>query len=78
MDSFVVHIGSVDGTEAWNVDRMMSYAAEQLGLKLSDAQCAEDWRAYRAVLSGEQTTVVHLMNLVGSAYPAAEISLKQV
>lgn len=78
MESFFVQIGSVQGTEVNNVDRMVSYAATQLGLVISDAECADDWKAYKAVLSGEENTVTHLLNLVESAYPAAEISLKPV
>lgn len=78
MDTFFVQIGSVQGTEVNNVDRMVSYAATQLGLVISDSECAADWRAYKAVLSGKETTVAHLLNLVVSAYPAAEISLKPV
>ena len=78
MDSFMVHIGSVGGTEVYNVDRMMSYAANELGLEVRDAVCEEGWSAWHAVLSGEQTTVAHLMTLVESAYPAAKIRLKPV
>ena len=78
MESFFVHIGSVNGTEVNNVDRMVSYAATQLGLTISNAECAEGWKTYQAVLSGEENTVEHLLNLVVSAYPAAEISLKPV
>ena len=78
MDSYLVHIDSVDGTEVCNVDRMMSYAASQMGLELKDAVCEEGWSAWRAVLSGEQNTVAHLLDLVESAYPAAEIRLQPV
>lgn len=78
MASFFVQIDSVEGTEVNNVDRMLSYAANQLGVVISDAQCAEDWKTWQAVLSGEQSTVNHLLNVVVSAYPAAEISLKPV
>lgn len=78
MDSYLVHIGAVDGTEVCNVDRMMSYAATQLGLVLTGAVCEEDWSAYQAVLSGQHQTVRHLLTLVESAYPGAEIRIRPV
>jgi|GEM_PF-5898038 len=78
MKSYLVHIGSVDGTEVNNVDRMMSYAASQLGLTLSEAECAEGWSSYRAVLSGKHNTVRHLLTIVENAYPGADIEVKPV
>lgn len=78
MDSYLVHIGAVDGTEVFNVDRMMSYAATQLGLVVTGAVCEEDWSAYQAVLSGQHRKVRHLMTLVESAWPGAQIEVRPV
>ncbi len=68
-------IASVHGTEAQNVDRMISYAADQLGLQLSDTYCEEDWRSYRTNLIGSSARISHLMQLVEVAYPAADINM---
>jgi hypothetical protein len=71
--SYSLSIASVSGTEAQNVDRLISYAAEQLGLLLSETVCAEDWRAYRTNLAGSSDRISHLVQLVEVAYPAADI-----
>jgi hypothetical protein len=73
--SYALSIASVDGTEAHNVDLMISYAADQLGLQLTDTVCEEDWRAYRTILEGPSAGISHLVQLVEVAYPAAEIRM---
>jgi hypothetical protein len=73
--SYALSIASVDGTEAQNVDLMISYAADQLGLQLTDTVCEEDWRAYRTILEGPSAGISHLVQLVEVAYPAAEIRM---
>lgn len=77
-ESYVLSVASAGGTEVCNVDRMVTYAADQLGLELSGAEVAEGWSDYRAVLSGETATLKHLLELVTSAYPAADIRVKPV
>lgn len=78
MNSFSVHIGSAGGTEALNVDRLMAYAANELGLEVSDVTCTEGWNDYRAVLSGREETVTRLLKLVTSAWPAARVKVRQL
>ncbi|HLR47053.1 MAG TPA: hypothetical protein VK092_07830 [Deinococcales bacterium] len=78
MSSFSVRIAAAGGTEAVNVDRMMAYAASQLGLQVSDVSCTEAWDDYRAVLSGRAETVTHLLKLVESAWPGADVQVRQL
>ena|SRR5690554_1929386 len=73
-----VSIAEAGGTEATNVDRMMSYAARELGLQLSGTSCSEGWSSYSARLSGEAESVRHLITLVESAYPKADIRVEPV
>lgn len=78
MSSFSVHIGVEGGTEALNVDRMMAYAAGELGLEVTDVSCTEGWDDYRAVLSGNGDKVAHLLKLVESAWPLARVQVRKL
>ncbi len=73
-----VRIAEAGGTEASNVDTMMSYGARELGLQLSGASCSEGFSRYSARVSGEAASVRHLITLVESAYPKADIFVEPV